>query len=160
MSAFSRNLNHHWKCREQKENFQTILVIIFWNFIIFLYRSDSPQIKQNLISSRVVEQLQTQGIRKRDNIRKVLNLGGHTTQCLVSLHELKLSQQQSEKNTQKQIPNVSFPVQFYWITPFCSKYFVWDCRLNSGMICIRMRPPCNRHPDSIWALLRHITVKC
>ena len=24
--------------------------------------------------------------------------------------------------------NFSFPVQFYWITRFCSKYFVRDCR--------------------------------
>ena len=24
MSNFSKNLNHHWKCREQKENFQTV----------------------------------------------------------------------------------------------------------------------------------------
>ena len=31
---------------------------------------------------------------------------------------------------QKQIPNLPFPVQFYWITPFCSKYFVQDCRLR------------------------------
>ena len=35
MSTFSRNFAHHWKCREQKENFQTIVVIIFWNFTIF-----------------------------------------------------------------------------------------------------------------------------
>ena len=35
MSSFSRNLNHLWKCREQKENFQTIVVIIFWNFTMF-----------------------------------------------------------------------------------------------------------------------------
>ena len=35
MSSFSRNLNHLWKYREQKENFQTIVVIIFWNFAIF-----------------------------------------------------------------------------------------------------------------------------
>ena len=33
---------------------------------------------------------------------------------------------------QKQIPSFSFPVQFYWITPFCSKYFVRDCRLRLG----------------------------
>ena len=51
MSTFSRNLNHHWKCREQKENFQKILVIICWNFTIFEYKSDSPQAKGNLISS-------------------------------------------------------------------------------------------------------------
>ena len=28
---------------------------------------------------------------------------------------------------QKQISNVSFPVQFYWITLFCYKYFVQYC---------------------------------
>ena len=38
-TIFSKNLNHHWKCREQKENFQAILVM-FWNFTIFQYRSD------------------------------------------------------------------------------------------------------------------------
>ena len=30
----------------------TVLVIIFWNFIISQYRSDSPQVKRNLISSK------------------------------------------------------------------------------------------------------------
>ena len=35
MNTFYRNMNDHWKCREQKENFQTILVIIFWNFTVF-----------------------------------------------------------------------------------------------------------------------------
>ena len=51
MSTFSRNWNHHWKFREEKENFQAVLVIIFWNFAIFYYKSDSPQIKGNLVSS-------------------------------------------------------------------------------------------------------------
>ena len=32
---FSRNSNHLWKCGGQKENFQAILVIIFWNFTMF-----------------------------------------------------------------------------------------------------------------------------
>ena len=31
MSTFSRNWKHHWKCREQKGNFQTASVITFWN---------------------------------------------------------------------------------------------------------------------------------
>ena len=35
MSNFSRNSNHRWKCRDQKEDFQTILFIIFWNFTMF-----------------------------------------------------------------------------------------------------------------------------
>ena len=40
MSHFSRNFNHHWKCREQKEDFQIILVISLWNSAIFQYRLD------------------------------------------------------------------------------------------------------------------------
>ena len=51
MSIFYRNLNHRQKCREQEKYFQTILVIIFWNLTMFQYRSDSVQVKQNVISS-------------------------------------------------------------------------------------------------------------
>ena len=51
ISTFSRNFNHHWKCREQKQNFRIIEVIIFWNFTIFQYSSDSLQVKRNFISS-------------------------------------------------------------------------------------------------------------
>ena len=51
MSTFSRNLNHHWKCRGEKENLETFLVIIFLHCTIFWYRYDSPQVKQNLIFS-------------------------------------------------------------------------------------------------------------
>ena len=52
MSIFYRNSNHHWKCREQKQNFQRILVIVFWNFTIFEYKPDQPKVKQNVISSK------------------------------------------------------------------------------------------------------------
>ena len=52
MSVFSRNWKHHWKCREQTENFQKIMVIIFWNFTMFYKRPDKPQVKRNVISSR------------------------------------------------------------------------------------------------------------
>ena len=47
-NTFSRNLNHHWKCRKQNETFQTILVITFWKFTIFLKRPYLPQVKRNL----------------------------------------------------------------------------------------------------------------
>ena len=50
-STYSRNSNHHWKIREQKENFQTILTKMFWNFTVFQYRFYSSQVKQNLIST-------------------------------------------------------------------------------------------------------------
>ena len=35
MSVFSRNWNHRWKCRDQKEIFQIVMVIIFWDFPMF-----------------------------------------------------------------------------------------------------------------------------
>ena len=50
-STYSRNSNHRWKIREQKENFQTILAKMFWNFSVFQYRFYSPQVKQTLIST-------------------------------------------------------------------------------------------------------------
>ena len=78
------------------------------------------------VASRIAKGLKKQDIKKLGNIRKVSNFGGHISQCLVSPKELRLCQQQL-KNTQKQIPNFYFLVQFYWITPFCSKYLVQDC---------------------------------
>ena len=124
MGSFSKNFNHHRKRREQKEHFQTILVIIFWNFTIFEYRSDSPQekLKENFISSIAnFEQLKTQDPWKLGKIKKISNLG----QWLVFLQKLRLCEQKL-KNTQKQIPNFSFLVQFFQITSFCSKYFIQD----------------------------------
>ena len=41
----------YWKRREKEKNFEITLVIIFWNFAMFYYRSDSPQVKRNVISS-------------------------------------------------------------------------------------------------------------
>ena len=79
------------------------------------------------VASRVAKRLKTQVLRKLGNVRKISNMGGHIAQCLVSLQEPRPCEQQS-KNTQKQIPNFSVPVQFYWITPFCSKYLVRNCR--------------------------------
>ena len=80
------------------------------------------------VASRVTERLKTQDLRKLGNIRKMSNSGDHLAQCLVSLQvqELRLSEQHL-KNMQTQILNFSFPVQFYCITTFCSKYFVQDC---------------------------------
>ena len=65
------------------------------------------------VASKAAERLKTQ----LENVRKISNLNGHIAQCLISLQELGLREQQLQ-NTQKQIPNFSFPVQFYWITPF------------------------------------------
>ena len=118
----------------------TILAIMFWNFTIFQYTSDSPQVKGNLISSIVnlvyvlLHELPNElpmcphthtKKKKLGNIRKISNLGGHIIYCLVAIRKLRLCQQQL-KNTQKHIPNFSFPAQFCRVTPFCSKYFVRD----------------------------------
>ena len=51
MGAFCRKLHNHWEWRKQKKNFQISLVIIFSNFTMFYHRSNSPQIKPDLISS-------------------------------------------------------------------------------------------------------------
>ena len=51
MSYFSRNLNHHSKCRVRKEIFQTILTTIFWNFSIFYHRPDQPQVKRKVVAT-------------------------------------------------------------------------------------------------------------
>ena len=67
-----------------------------------------------------------QDLRKLGNIRKMSNLGGQIAYCLVSLQKLRLCQQQLK--TCKTDRNFSSPIQFYWVTPFCSKYFIQDCR--------------------------------
>ena len=121
---FPRNSNHHWKCREEKEGFEATLVIISWNFTIFQYRSDSPQVKGNLISSitNLLYELPHElpndlRLRKLGNIRKISNLGGHIAQYLVSLQELRICEQQL-KNTQKQIPNLFFLSSFTGLIHF------------------------------------------
>ena len=48
---FFRNLNHLWRCREQKKNFEWTLVIIFWSFKTFSHRFDSSRVKWSLMSS-------------------------------------------------------------------------------------------------------------
>ena len=129
MSTFSRNLNHHWQCRKQKENFQTILVMTFQNFTMFQYRSDSPQVKGNFKSSiaNLVYELP-------NDLRKMSNLSEHLAQWLVSYQELRLCKQQL-KNKQIKLPNFSFPVPFYWISPFCFEYFVRDCSFLVRKLC-------------------------
>ena len=51
------------------------------------------------VASRVPQRPKTQDLTKLRNIKKILNLGGHIVQCLVSIQELSFCQQQL-KNTQ------------------------------------------------------------
>ena len=59
MNFFERNENlfqkvqSSLKCREEKENFHTILLIIFWNFTTFQQRPSHLQVNQNVVSSTV-----------------------------------------------------------------------------------------------------------
>ena len=80
-------------------------------------------------ASRVTKQPQILDLRKLGNISKLSNLGGHITQYLVFLQELRLCEQQL-KISQKQITNFCFSVHFQWITPFCFKYFPLYCGNN------------------------------
>ena len=67
----------------------TILVIIFWQFTVFLLKFVSPQVKRDLVSSitnfviwvvsHVAEQLKTSDLRKLGNSTKILNLRGIET---------------------------------------------------------------------------------
>ena len=95
MSTFSKKISHHWECREQNKNFETILVILLWTFTMLYYRCGLPQVEQNLISTvtslvkEAAERLLTQRPRKLKNIRKISNSGGPIAQCPVSLSRNK-----------------------------------------------------------------------
>ena len=81
MSPFSRNWKHHWKCREQKGNFQTALVITFWNFKKFWYRFEQPQAKRNSISSTQYNKL---GAVVASQLAKLLRILGNQEMLKVS----------------------------------------------------------------------------
>ena len=120
MSTLSRNLNHHWKCQEQKENLHTILVIMFWKFTIFQYRSDSPQVKGNLISS-----LGNLVYKLPHELPNDLRLRFLESQSILGKYQILMD---TQARAQPQFKNLDFansrfcfPVQFCWITLFCSK---------------------------------------
>ena len=71
----------------------TILVIIFWNFTIFLYRSESPQVKRSLISiiTNLVYELLHKLLNNLRNTGKTPNLGEDMAHCSISLPEFKLT---------------------------------------------------------------------
>ena len=142
ISSFSKNLNHQWKCRKQKENFQAILVIVFWNFKAFLQvRCATSKTKLDTqynkfkfgirVVSRVDKRLKTQDLRNLGNIRQISNLGGGIGQYPVSLTEMKLWQQQLKKDTKVDLKAFLFcPVSlglsiYLSIFPI---YFVQNCR--------------------------------
>ena len=97
----------------------TILVIIFWNFTMFQYRSKSPQVKRNLLSS----------------ITNLVYKLPHELLNELRLGILAKTRKKTLKKHAKQISNFSFQVQFYWISLLlldfvqsCSRYFFQDCR--------------------------------
>ena len=66
-------------------------------------------------------------------------MGANIAQHPVSTPEIKLWQKQS-KTTQKQKSNYCCPVQFYWISLFCSKYFVQYCENVTTNILSQLLP--------------------
>ena len=85
------------------------------------------------VASRVAERLKIQDLKTQENLK----FGWRHSPAPSPPPpppEIKLPQQQS-KNTPKQISNFSLYVQFYWIGPFCPKYFAQDCRLDLKHCC-------------------------
>ena len=75
------------------------------------------------VASRVAEDLESQDTRKFQE-KLILDWKHNLVPSLPSIN-----------STQKQISNFSCPVQFHWISLFCSKYFVQDClsKQNFGL---------------------------
>ena len=132
MSYFSRNLNHHSKCRVRKEIFQTILTTIFWNFSIFYHRPDQPQVKRKVVatttslvygfSHELPNNLRLRILGNKEILGKSLIW---FEKGQVSLPEIKLWNS-NQKSRHNQISKFSSPVKFYWISLFCFNYFVQD----------------------------------
>ena len=74
---------------------RTIVVIIFWNLTMFQFRSHSPQVKRNLISS-ITNLVFKWLINYQMNLNlpksQISNLCGGIVLCPVSLPEIKLCQ--------------------------------------------------------------------
>ena len=69
----------------------TMLAIIIWQFTVYPFQFDSPQVKRDLISSIInfLHELQNALIdfRKLGSNRKILKLGGEQTNVLSPLQE-------------------------------------------------------------------------
>ena len=80
--------------------------------------------KLGTVASRIAEQLRTQDLKKLGNIRKISNFGRNIAQCLVSLQELKLCQQQFE-NTQKRYQTLFLLSSFTGLFHFVPNILYW-----------------------------------
>ena len=86
---------------------------IFWQFTVFLWNFDSPQVKRKLISStkNFVKKLNDSRLRNLGNQKKISKLSENTGQCPVSFPEI-----------------ISDPVELcFTFLPSCN-YFVTACR--------------------------------
>ena len=111
----------------------------FGTLKLFQYRSNSTEVKPNLISSitnlvyelsyKLPNNLKLRIFANQETLQNISNLSGNQcpVQCLTCLPEMKVWQQQS-KNTQKYISKFCL-VKFYRMSLFCFKYFDRDCRL-------------------------------
>ena len=126
-------MSHHWKCGEQKENFQTSLVITSWNFTMFQYRSDKSQVKRYVVSSTANSVYQVSyelpnDLRLRiSGNKEMLGKSQIRVQCSAQATLQKLNFGNSNQKTRK---GRHYPclVQPYWISSPYSKYPAQDCR--------------------------------
>ena len=104
---------------------------------MFQHRRDKPQVKRNVIFS--ITNLVCELPHEVPNDLRPRILGNKEilgkSQIWVELNAQPPLQNLnfgscSQKTRKKCISNFSCPVRFYWISPFCSKYFAQDCRLS------------------------------
>ena len=101
---------------------QTIIFIIFWDFLMFYQSFLSPQVKWCAITERVAERLYTDDLSKLGNISKVSKLNSMTAWCRAPC------QNQHFVNTSNKIlrnRNETFSV---------ARYFTWKLKLVSNIL--------------------------
>ena len=83
-------------------------------------------------------QYSKRGIRIASRVAERLNMKfGWTPSLVPSLPSITQTLRIAVKKQAKTEPNFSFPVQFYCITPFCSKHSVWDCLSKQFLVLTR-----------------------
>ena len=85
------------------------------------------------VASRIVKRIKTEDLRKLGKILKTSNQVGYIVQCPATFPEIRFWQKQLRKHAK--LDNKLFlSCLIYWISQFCSKQFVWDCRLPLNVI--------------------------
>ena len=108
------------------------LVIIFWNFTVFQYRFDLPQVKRNLIS--IITNLRLP--HKLPNDLRLNILGNQKYQKKIEIENIRIRKFQAileksqiavKKTRKSRYQTFLFRYSFTGPLPSCSKYPVQDC---------------------------------